>query len=128
MNNKEKEIEMLENIIKALINMSDEEYEKNYRPIFEETIGKRIIELDKIVKEQGLEETLKQITNESGTMTYIPNKNTTLEKELVAKQGLEEMIEQDKKNNDLKSLEYHTMALEQTNKNIERLKLDNNEK
>lgn len=63
-----------------------------------------------------------EIKRENGTMTYIPNKNTTLEKELVALKGLEELIIQDKKRNDLKSLEYHTMALEETKKTIEKLK------
>lgn len=69
-----------------------------------------------------------KVTNNNGTMTYIQNKNTTLEKELIALKGLEEMIEKDKINSDLKSLEYHTMALEQTKKNIEQLKLDNTKK
>ena len=59
---------------------------------------------------------------ENGIMTFVSNKNTTLEKELNALKGLEELILQDKINNDAKSLEYHTMALEQTQKNIEKLK------
>lgn len=62
-------------------------------------------------------------------MTFVPNKNTTLEKELVALKGIEKLINEDKEKNDTRSLEYHTMALEQTKKNIEELKkLDNNSK
>lgn len=64
---------------------------------------------------------------ENGKMTYIPNKNTTLEKEKNALKGLEELIKEDKKRNDTKSLEYHTMALEETKKTIIELeKLEKN--
>lgn len=63
-----------------------------------------------------------EIKTDKGTMTFIQNKNTTLDKELVALKGLEELIDQDKKNNDEKSLKYHTLALEETKKKIEELK------
>lgn len=62
------------------------------------------------------------IETENGTMQYVNNNNTTLDKELNALKGLEELIEQDKKNNDEKSLKYHTLALEETKKKIEELK------
>ena len=65
------------------------------------------------------------IETENGTMQYVNNKNTTLDKELNALKGLEELIEQDKKNNDEKSLKYHTLALEETKKKIEELKKQN---
>lgn len=64
------------------------------------------------------------IETDNGTMQYIKDNNTTLEKELNALKGLEELIEQDKKNNDEKSLKYHTLALEETKKKIEELKND----
>lgn len=62
------------------------------------------------------------IETDNGTMQYVKDNNTTLEKELNALKGLEELIEQDKKNNDEKSLKYHTLALEETKKKIEELK------
>lgn len=65
------------------------------------------------------------IETENGTMQYVNNNNTTLDKELNALKGLEELIEQDKKNNDEKSLKYHTLALEETKKKIEELKKQN---
>ena len=65
------------------------------------------------------------IETDNGTMQYVKDNNTTLEKELNALKGLEELIEQDKKNNDEKSLKYHTLALEETKKKIEELKQNN---
>lgn len=65
------------------------------------------------------------IETENGTMQYVNNNNTTLDKELNALKGLEELIEQDKKNNDEKSLKYQTLALEETKKKIEELKKQN---
>ena len=65
------------------------------------------------------------IETENGTIQYVNNNNTTLDKELNALKGLEELIEQDKKNNDEKSLKYHTLALEETKKKIEELKKQN---
>lgn len=64
------------------------------------------------------------VETNNGTMQVIKNNNTTLEKELNALRGLEELIEQDKLNNDEKSLNYHTIALEETKKKIEELKQD----
>lgn len=64
------------------------------------------------------------IETDNGTMHVIKDNNTTLEKELNALKGLEELIEQDKKNNDDKSLKYHTLALEETKKKIEELTKD----
>lgn len=58
----------------------------------------------------------------NGTMTAIKNKNTSIEKEETAIRGLEELIEQDKKTNDLKSLTYHTMALNESKRTLEELK------
>ena len=65
------------------------------------------------------------IETDNGTMQYVKDNNTTLEKELNALKGLEELIEQDKKNNDEKSLKYHTLALEETKKKIGELKQNN---
>lgn len=64
------------------------------------------------------------VETNNGTMQVIKDNNTTLEKELNALRGLEELIEQDKLNNDEKSLNYHTIALEGTKKKIEELKQD----
>lgn len=64
------------------------------------------------------------IETNNGTMQVVKDNNTTLEKELNALKGLEELIEQDKKNNDDKSLTYHTMALEETKKKIAELTKD----
>ncbi len=60
-------------------------------------------------------------------MTIVKDKNTTLAKEKVKLKGLKRLIEKDKKNNDLKSLKYHLMALEDTKENIERLERLNND-
>jgi len=65
------------------------------------------------------------IETKNGNMHVVKDSNTTLEKELNALKGLEELIEQDKINNDDKSLKYHTMALEETKKKIEELKANN---
>ena len=65
------------------------------------------------------------VETNNGTMQVIKDNNTTLEKELNALRGLEELIEQDKKNDDEKSLKYHTLALEETKKKIEELKKQN---
>lgn len=62
------------------------------------------------------------IETDNGTMRYVKDNNTTLEKEMIALKGLEELIEQDKQNNDEKSLKYHTLALEETKKKIDELK------
>lgn len=62
------------------------------------------------------------IETDNGVMQHVKSNNTTLEKELNALKGLEALIEQDKQNNDDKSLTYHTMALEETKKRIEELK------
>ena len=62
------------------------------------------------------------IETDNGTMRYVKDNNTTLEKEMIALKGLEELIEQDKQNNDEKSLKYHTLALEETKKKIAELK------
>lgn len=64
------------------------------------------------------------IETNNGTMQVVKDNNTTLEKELNVLKGLEELIEQDKKNNDDKSLTYHTMALEETKKKIAELTKD----
>lgn len=64
------------------------------------------------------------VETNNGTMQVIKDNNTTLEKELNALRGLEELIEQDKLNNDEKSLNYHAIALEETKKKIEELKQD----
>ena len=64
------------------------------------------------------------IETNNGTMQVVKDNNTTLEKELNALKGLEDLIEQDKKNNDDKSLTYHTMALEETKKKIAELTKD----
>lgn len=58
----------------------------------------------------------------NGTMTVLRNKNTTIEKEEIAIRGLKELIEQDKKANDLQSLTYHTMALKESERTLEELK------
>lgn len=65
------------------------------------------------------------IETDNGIMQYIKDNNTTLEKELNTLKGLEELIEQDKRNNDEKSLKYHILALEKTKKKIEELKQSN---
>lgn len=65
------------------------------------------------------------IETDNGTMQYVKNNNTMLEKEMIALKGLEELIKQDKQNNDEKSLKYHTLALEETKKKIEELRQAN---
>lgn len=65
------------------------------------------------------------IETNNGTMRYVNNNNTTLDKELNTLKELEELIKQDKKNNDEKSLKYHMLALEETKKKIEELKKQN---
>lgn len=64
------------------------------------------------------------IENENGIMQVITSNKTTLEKELNKLKGLEELLEQDKKNNDDKSIKYHTLAIEETKKKIDELKND----
>lgn len=54
-------------------------------------------------------------------MQFIQNDNTTLKKERNSLKSLELLMEEDKKNNDLKSLTYHTMAYEGTLKKIKEL-------
>ena len=48
--------------------------------------------------------------NYKGTMEVIRNKNISIEKLELLIKGLEEAIEEDKKNGDDKSLKYHTLA------------------
>ena len=59
----------------------------------------------------------------------IIDKNINFNKEKLIIKSLQELIKQDKRNNDIKSLNYHTLALKEhqnvllkfKNKNIERL-------
>lgn len=62
-----------------------------------------------------------EIKTNAGIMKVVRDNNTTLEKEKIKLKGLEELIKEDKKNNDAKSLKYHTLALEETNKIIKEL-------
>lgn len=64
---------------------------------------------------------MKDLKTNNGIMTVISDVNIKLEKELRILKLLENLILKDKNNNDLKSLNYHTIALEQTKENIERL-------
>ena len=49
-------------------------------------------------------------------MQVVIDKNSTIDKETLIIKSLEVSIEQDKARNDLKSLKYHTMALEEHKK------------
>lgn len=54
-------------------------------------------------------------------MTVIIDKNTNLKKEKLIVESLEQDIKDDLKNNDLKSLKYHTMALKEHKKVLQEL-------
>lgn len=54
-------------------------------------------------------------------MQYIPNNNTSLEKEKINLRLLEELLIKDKNRNDLKSYGYHKMAYDGTLKRIKKL-------
>jgi len=58
-------------------------------------------------------------TNE-GTMTFVSNERN-IEKLKWTIVSLEELIETDKSNNDEKSLKYHSLALEESKKQLEKL-------
>lgn len=62
-----------------------------------------------------------EIKTKEGIMKVVRDNNTTLEKEKIKLKGLEELIKEDEKNNDDKSLKYHTLALEETKKIIKEL-------
>lgn len=62
-----------------------------------------------------------EIKTNEGIMKVVRDNNTTLKKEKIKLKGLEELIKEDKKNNDAKSLKYHTLALEDTKKIIKEL-------
>lgn len=55
-------------------------------------------------------------------MQVVIDKNTNIDKETLIIKSLEVSIEQDKTRNDLKSLKYHTMALEEHKKVLNELK------
>ena len=55
-------------------------------------------------------------------MQIIIDKNTNLKKELLIVKSLENDIKSDLKNNDLKSLKYHSMSLKEHKKILEKLK------
>lgn len=54
-------------------------------------------------------------------MTVIIDKNANLKKEKLIVESLEQDIKDDLKNNDLKSLKYHTMALKEHKKVLQEL-------
>ena len=55
-------------------------------------------------------------------MKIIINKNTNIDKELLIIKTLEYLINEDKINNDPKSLKYHSMALEEHKNVLSKLK------
>lgn len=55
-------------------------------------------------------------------MKIIINKNTNIDKELLIIKTLEYLINEDKINNDPKSLKYHSMALEEYKNVLSKLK------
>lgn len=62
-----------------------------------------------------------EVKTKEGTMRIVKDAKTTIEDEKLKLIGLEELIAEDKKNNDKKSLEYHTLALEETKRTIKEL-------
>ena len=62
------------------------------------------------------------LENKEGTMDIVRDNNITIEKLEISIKGLEELINKDKINNDIKSLEYHTLALEDSKNQLKKLK------
>jgi len=60
-------------------------------------------------------------------MEVIIDKNTNIDKEILLIQTLKLSIIKDKQNNDSKSLKYHTMALEEHKKVLDKLQNKNKE-
>lgn len=63
-----------------------------------------------------------KLETKEGTMEVIRDNNTTIEKLEISIKGLEELITQDKANNDIKSLKYHTLALEDRKNQLKEVK------
>ena len=109
--------------VKITYHNSDGELETAIRDIYKNSYVETTLKLkkeDPNVKSVIDVELIAETPN--GTMTALKNKNTTIEKEETAIRGLKELIEQDKKANDLKSLTYHTMALNESKRTLEELK------
>lgn len=62
-----------------------------------------------------------KLETKNGTMEALKGNKTTLEKEKLKLKCLKELLEEDKKNNDKKSLQYHTLAIEKTKETIKEL-------
>lgn len=62
-----------------------------------------------------------KLETKNGTMEALKGNKTTLEKEKLKLKCLKELLEEDKKNNDKKSLQYHALAIEKTKETIKEL-------